>query len=280
MAILLDDVAWIHGAADCVASTDPLLQVHQVDDDMFVLRQSKCFSFEAPFMYLLFGRERALLLDTGAGPDAAGDHRVLPIRATIDRLVNDWARRNGRAPHLVVAHTHSHRDHAFWDGQFVPRQDTTIVGLDGRDIQRFFGLPQWPAGQAVFDLGNRQLTVLPLPGHESTHIAVYDRRTQALFTGDTLYPGLLTVQDWPTYVRSAARLAAFANANAVSVVLGNHIEMKRTPGAQFPIGARFQPNEHALPLTVDHLREWQRACEAMANSPHTDVHRDFIIGAP
>lgn len=101
-----------------------------------------------------------------------------------------------------------------------------------------------------------------------------------LLTGDTLYPGLLTVRDWNAYRDSASRLAAFAAQHTISLVLGDHIEMKNVPGQLYPIGTPYQPNEHALPLTVAHLEEWHSACEAMAGSPHRDVHKDFIIDAP
>ena len=123
------------------------------------------------------------------------------------------------------------------------------------------------------------MTIFPLPGHEAAHIAVYDARDRMLLTGDTLYPGLLTVRDWPAFRRSAARLARFAEQHPVSLVLGDHIEMKKAAGELYPIGTRFQPDEHALPLTAAHIREFHAACEAMASSPHDDVHADFIIGA-
>lgn len=63
-------------------------------------------------------------------------------------------------------------------------------------VSRFFGLPDWPHGQADVHLGERTLTVFPIPGHESSHIATYDSATKVLLTCDTLYPGLLTVRDW------------------------------------------------------------------------------------
>ena len=147
-------------------------------------------------------------------------------------------------------------------------------------MKDFFRLPTWPNGQATRDLGGRELIVLPLPGHDPSHIAVHDRRTGVLLTGDTLYPGKLTVDDWNDYRASAARLAAFAEHHPVSLVLGNHIEMKKAPRQLYPIGTKFQPDEHALPLTAGHIREWHLACEAMAGNPRRDVHDDFIIDAP
>ena len=55
---------WIHGAANCDSDTDPAIEVFRFDRTSYILRQNKCLSYEAPFMYLLFGEDRTLLLDT------------------------------------------------------------------------------------------------------------------------------------------------------------------------------------------------------------------------
>src|SRR6185369_7695148 len=89
-------VAWIHGAAG-----EPAIQTHWYDEATVVLRQAKSLNYEAPFMFLLFGDERALLLDTGA----VSDPDRFPLRATVDELVGRWLDKH---PHprygLVVAH--------------------------------------------------------------------------------------------------------------------------------------------------------------------------------
>jgi hydroxyacylglutathione hydrolase len=115
MTTPLDKVKWIHGAPDCALSTDPLIQVHPFDDDSFILRLSKCYSFEGNFIYLLFGDTRAVVFDTGGPPDQG---EVLTIRQTIDNIIDGWVKkRRLDGIDLVVAHTHSHGDHDFWDGQ-------------------------------------------------------------------------------------------------------------------------------------------------------------------
>ena len=281
MTAPLESVAWIHGAPDCSRTTDPLIQVHPWDQDTFVLRLSKCYSFEANFLYLLLGRERALLLDTGARPDAGAPDRALPLRRTVDELVTGWSTERALPePELVVAHTHAHGDHVAGDDQFTDRPRTRVVAPTVPAVAGFFGLPDWPDGRAELDLGSRRVTVVPIPGHEPTHIAVHDARTRALFTGDTLYPGLLTVRDWPAYRRSAARLADLVRSEDVAVVLGAHIEMSATPGELYPLGTTHQPDEHPLPLTPAHVLELHEACEAMAGAPHLDVHDDFVIRPP
>jgi glyoxylase-like metal-dependent hydrolase (beta-lactamase superfamily II) len=277
-AAALASFKWIHGAASCAESTDPLLQVYRYDEDTFILRISKCFSFEGNFLYLLFGRKRAILFDTGGPADPESSVQVLPLRQTIDNIISQWLEERGRkAIELVVAHTHGHEDHVFWDSQFEGRPKTTLVPSTLAAVKDFFGLPDWPEGQATFDLGERPLTNDPIPGHEASHIASYDERTKILLTGDTLYPGQLTVRSWPDFRSSAARLAAFAEEHEVSLVLGNHIEMRKTPGEVYPLPTTYQPEEHALPLTARHIAELHAASEALGESPRFDVHDEFLI---
>ena len=71
------DVQWVHGSRSRPPGEATLLQVHAYDAHTFILRQNRAVSFEAPFLYLLFGNERALFLDTGATADA----RALPSSA-------------------------------------------------------------------------------------------------------------------------------------------------------------------------------------------------------
>jgi glyoxylase-like metal-dependent hydrolase (beta-lactamase superfamily II) len=283
MMLPLADVAWIHGAADCTHSTDPLIQVHQYDADTFVLRVSKCFSYEGNFIYLLFGDNKAVMLDTGgpANPVTPFNHgKTLPVRQTVDAIVEQRTRGGGADVDLIVAHTHSHNDHAAWDGEFNGRPRTTVVSTALSGVESFFNLANWPNGEAPLDLGNRRLTVFPIPGHQAAHIAVYDPRNKWLLTGDTLYAGLLTFDDWDAYRASAARLARFADQHEISAVLGAHVEMKNVPGQLYQIGTTFQPQEHVLPLTAAHIQELHQACMAMVGHPHQNVRDDFIIDDP
>src|SRR5262245_37794605 len=57
------EVRWIHGAPGRRRSSDPQIQVHHYDQHTVILRESKSVNYEAPFLYLLFGNDRALLLD-------------------------------------------------------------------------------------------------------------------------------------------------------------------------------------------------------------------------
>ena len=67
------DVHWSEGASDCSATPQEALQVHQYEPQTFILRQSPCADFEANFIYLLIGSDKALLIDTGAVADPESD---------------------------------------------------------------------------------------------------------------------------------------------------------------------------------------------------------------
>jgi hydroxyacylglutathione hydrolase len=284
MTLPLETVAWIHGAPVCAHSTDPLIQVHRFDDDTFILRVSKCFSYEGNFIYLLFGDTRVVMLDTGGppNPDNPFNHgKVLPLRQTVDGIIENWRQKRGGSDiDLVVAHTHSHGDHVFWDSQFAGRPRTTIIKPTLACVKKSFGLPNWPDDAATFELGNRGLIVFPIPGHEDSHIAIYDPRNKWLLTGDMLYAGKLTIENWDAYRASAKRLADFADQHEIAGVLGNHIEMKNEPRQLYPIRTTYQPDEHVLPLAAGHIHELHAACEIMGNNLHRDVHNDFIIADP
>jgi hydroxyacylglutathione hydrolase len=271
----LFEAKWIHGSADCTQNTDSLFQVQRLDDDTFIIRQNKCTNFEGPFLYLLFGAQEGLLVDTGARPPAG---KTASVRETVDGLIREWsAAHNKTLTQLIVAHTHSHGDHVTGDYQFKDRPNTTVVKPQLESVKSFFGFNNWPDEISSLNLGGRMLTIFPIPGHEESHIAVYDNDRQFLLTGDTLYPGLLTVDDWPSYRQSAARLFRFSQDHNVSIVLGAHIEMKNVPRQLYPLPCTFQPEEHALPLLPEHIRQLHEGCERTRDNPHQDVHDDFII---
>jgi hydroxyacylglutathione hydrolase len=258
-------VTWMHGQATCAQSADPELQVHAYNTTTYILRQDKCRTFEAPFVYLLIGTRSALLLDTGATNTPAIHDRVA-------QLV-------GARP-LVVAHSHAHGDHVASDGQFTGKPNTTVVPKTVAGVQAAFGIKTWPSDVGTLDLGERVLDVVPIPGHEATHIAIYDRQTGLLLTGDTLYAGLLFVSDWTQYRASVARLRAFVATRTVSHVLGAHVEMTSTPTVNYAYGTTYQPAEHVLDLAATHLSELDTALTALGATPPTATRIQQCMSAP
>ena len=245
----LQEKQWNHGSADCEANTDPAIEVFRYDQSSFILRQNKCLSYEAPFIYLLIGEEMAVVLDTGATESAVD----FPLYETVRSLVAE--------KELLVLHSHSHSDHSAGDEQFQGRPNVRLVEPNYVAMTEFFDFTDWPNGEARIELGGRELVILPTPGHQEEAITVYDPHTRWLLTGDTLYPGYIYVKHWAAYSNSIARLAAFSETHEVSAVLGTHIEMTKREGEYYPIGTIYQPDEAPLPLGPDTLVSLNSALE-------------------
>ena len=269
----LNKTKWISGSADCKENTDQPIQVVQYNYNTWILRQNKCVNYEAPFMFLFIGHKKALLMDDGATSSEARS----PIRKTVDSLVAKWNKANNARVELIVAHTHSHGDHTAGDGQFRNQPNTTLVGLKVEDVQSFFKIENWPQQSSKFDLGDRVMEIIPIPGHHKTSIAVYDNETKILLSGDSFYPGRLYVNDWKAFKTSTQRLVDFTSTHKIAYILGNHIEMTKTPGKDYPIETTFQPDEHILPLTVKDLSLLNTTLINLGDKPVRKTLDDFII---
>ncbi|MFC1415701.1 MBL fold metallo-hydrolase [Streptacidiphilus cavernicola] len=268
------DVRWIHGVRSKREAADPAIQVHHYDEHTVVLRQSKTVNTEAPFMFLLFGNDRALLLDSGATEDPAR----FPLRETVDGLIDAWLAEHPRPGYeLVVAHTHGHNDHVAGDAQFADRPATTVVPREVEAVQEFFGLTDWLGRPVAFDLGGRVLQLMGTPGHHAASVTTYDPWTGILFTGDTVLPGRLYVKDFPAFTSTLHRLVAFTETHSVTHVLGCHVEMSTRPGQDFPLGAPYQPGEVPPQLTVAQLTAVRDAADSVADRPGVHGFDDFII---
>ena len=258
---------WPQGGPAC--GEEPALTVHRYNDDTFIIRQSLCTSFEAPFVYLLFGEDRVLMEDSGAGG--------VPMREVVDGVIDQWLQDNDRESiELVLINSHAHGDHVAGNGQFEGAPGVEVVGFGVGDIASFFDI-DWPEEAGQLDLGGRVIDVLPIPGHEDSHVALYDQNDRLLLTGDSVYPGRLFIDDFATYTRSLERLVAFTDDNPTCWVLGTHIEMTNEPGVDFEFGALHHPDEHELQLTPAHLSEIVDALHAMADAPRQEAHEDFIV---
>ncbi len=182
-------------------SPDPWFEVYRLPGDVFALCEPH--HWQEVISFLVPGRDRALLLDTGMG---IGD-----IRRVVRALTGLPVR---------AVNTHCHFDHVGGNHQFDdvwafdwPESLARIRRGYSREELRPHGKPglfSWiPEGfdpsdyrvqpsevsplkdGHVFDLGGRMLEVIHTPGHSPDSIMLLERAGQRLFTGDTYYPGHL-----------------------------------------------------------------------------------------
>jgi hydroxyacylglutathione hydrolase len=252
----------------------PEWQVHEYNPNLYILRQSPCTDFEKPFIYLFFGKDKALLMDTGS--------RNGNLAPALRRTVKNWLTRNQRSSiPLIVVHSHPHDDHTAGDAEVQaihdPAMPVQFVPAELEATKRFWGIEHWPSDIGHVDLGGRVIDMVPIPGHSDLSVALYDRNTALLLSGDSLYPGRLYVPDFAAFQASTERLVKFTEGKPVSHILGNHIEQTSTPFLDYPVGTMYQPNEHELALSRGSLFELEDALLSMHGAAQRMALRDFTV---
>jgi len=265
-------LTWMTGGPKCMEV--PEWQVHEYNPNFFILRQSGCSDYEKPFVYLIFGKERALLLDTGSR-----NGNLVP---SLERTVHSWLERNRRDQiTLIVTHSHAHSDHVAGDAAIQAMNyraiTVTFIAAKVEDEKAFFHITDGEDAIGMVDLGERPIQVIPIPGHDEASIALYDRRTGILLTGDNLYPVLLYIRELAIFQKSTERLVRFTEGKPVAHILGCHIEQTRTPFLDYPIGTIYQPNEHSLELSRGALLELEDALRSLHGTPRRVALSDFSL---
>jgi glyoxylase-like metal-dependent hydrolase (beta-lactamase superfamily II) len=217
-----------YDALEQVRVRDPWFSVYRVDPGVFALYEPN--NFQEVISWLIVGTERALLFDTGMG--------ISRISAVVRELT--------RLP-VIVVNSHTHYDHVGGNAEFtdIRGMDTwftreSAAGIPHRDVTqevtpqafcaarlrvpfdtstyaiRPFALRSTIRDGTVIPLGGRQLEVLHVPGHTPDAIALLDRTSGLLWTGDTFYPGPIWLffpgTDHAAYAQSVSRLAALVPA--------------------------------------------------------------------
>lgn len=265
---------WHHGNADCKSDDAPAIDVFRYQASSYILRQNKCQHFEAPFIYLLFGENKALLLDTGA----VEDETEFPLYQKVKQLMERYAVETGNdSLELIVLHSHAHSDHYAGDSQFSGQLNISVVAPTSDALKTFLTTNRTNAtAKASLELGKRKITIIATPGHQEEAITLYDEQTQWLLTGDSFYPGVVYVKHWQDYRASIKALNDFSMKNEVSGVLGSHIEMKSSSAEYYDIGSTYQPNEAPLVLSIELLQRLSSELEKHPE-PVKLIFDDFII---
>jgi glyoxylase-like metal-dependent hydrolase (beta-lactamase superfamily II) len=276
---------WINGSINCFSpgAQQPDLDVFSINNDTFILRENKCINYESPFMYLLFGNNTVLLIDSGATVSSVS----FPLQQHVETIILQWCinkKKQREDMKLIVAHTHNHRDHTAGDKQFQSKPFTTLVGTSIDEVSRFFRLNNWPNSIGRYKLDNhRHLAIIPIPGHEESSIAFYDCTTCLLLTGDSFYPGRLYISNFSSNVQSISRLTNFIKSNHLNItaILGTHIEMTQSNKIDYPMGATYQPKERELNMSVEQLEEFDHELQYQwkngFNQRHKAYYNAFIV---
>lgn len=259
--------SWIHGSVSAKANSDVRIQVHRYNEHTYILRQNPAIHWEAPFMYLVFGNKKAVLLDTGA----TAESDLFPLRATVDALMARWQSANGgESLKLVVLPLGSDFSQNEGLQQFSDRPDTELLHSGSAQRKELLR-------EGVLDLGGRSLSLLVTSGLDEKAVSLYDPWTDLLFTGNAFYPGRLVIRDFAAYKASLQRLVAFKNDHPVKWIMGGRIEMSDYPGVDYRLRSNFRPREHALQLDADLLDDAYRIVLLINGAEDIRAHNHFIV---
>jgi glyoxylase-like metal-dependent hydrolase (beta-lactamase superfamily II) len=230
---------------------DPWFEVTRLSPEIFRITEPGCHRWVRANSFLILGRERDVLVDSGMG--------VAALRPILDRL--------STRPRLVFA-THAHVDHVgshpeFADCEilvhpaeadelarpgrqglrFPKRSPEEIAELRrsgfepsefmleavpfaGYDLDAYRRAPVKPTRLVsegdIVETGDRQFKVLHLPGHSPGSIALWESSRHWLFSGDAIYDGVivdnLPGSDVKVYRDTMKRIAKLP----VAQVFGGH----------------------------------------------------------
>lgn len=181
-------------------TTDPLFpygKILKFRDNVYSIFEKSFDGHGDPWMHLIIGPEKALLIDTGFG---IGD-----LRGLAEKL-------SGGKP-LIVVNTHPHLDHCYGNCQFEkvychpfavrdlekqnahmwdPLMDENGKGkwipFDRSEIVPFQKYEVIPCENGtVFDLGDGyEIESVFMPGHDPGHFCFLDKKDRILYGGDSL----------------------------------------------------------------------------------------------
>jgi glyoxylase-like metal-dependent hydrolase (beta-lactamase superfamily II) len=240
-----------------IAIPDPWFEVYKVAPDTFAIYEPH--QSEETISYLILGKEKALLFDTGMG--------ISDIRKIVEGLT--------KLP-VIVLNSHTHNDHVGGNWQFdtIYSMDTDfsrqnakgtfadaqaeiapgeICGELPKDFDaKSYRTKPWTISKYVqdgdkIDLGERSVEVISTPGHTPDSICLYDASNRLLFTGDTYYPATIWLYrpetDLRLYEVSVSRLVY--QPRNIQTLLGAH-NIPIAPSSVLPIlalaAAELQPS--------------------------------------
>ena len=211
-------------------------QVYELDHDILAICEPQ--HLQEVNVYIIKGRDRALMLDTGMGicniePLVRelwpGELKIVNCHRHFDHTGNNW-----RFPEILVANEEGALRQAKEGCPHEPLanqadEDMFLFDYPKDFIPEEYCIRPYNAKPVedghVFDLGEREVELIYTPGHLEDHLMLYDRRGGILFSGDMIYLGAIYVQfgndilgysDLEEYIQSLEKIREkFPEINAV-----------------------------------------------------------------
>lgn len=236
-----------------IKTSKPWFKVYDVGHNTYAIDEP--YNWEETIAYLILGKEKALLFDTGMGLD------------TISSVVKELT----KLP-IVVLNSHTHPDHIGGNHEFsyilamntrytrinaangyrhndvkwevspaafclarLPHQDTAVYHIKPFKVSRFI-----KSGYTI-NLGGRKLQVIATPGHTPDAICLYDEKIGYLWCGDSFYEGPILLSsdgtDLKAYQQSIKKMAQLA-AKSICVLPAHNLPIAK-PGLLIEAAKEF-----------------------------------------
>ncbi len=188
-----------------VYDVNPYAEVYQFRENVYGIYTHNLDGMGDPWIYLIVGPEKAMLIDTGFG--------LGNLKGLVNEIIGDM-------PYFVV-NTHCAYDHSYgnmqfdkvyvheyevynlqtrmmpdkWDYLFDESGQGNWADFDRKDLVAFkeYEIVGVPDGH-IFNLGGGyDIELLFLPGHSNGHAVFLDKKSRILFGGDDLCFGTVGV---------------------------------------------------------------------------------------
>lgn len=213
-----------------IKTSRPWFKVYDVGHHTYAIAEP--YNYEETIAYLILGKDKALLFDTGMGLDSISpvvrELTKLPVWVFNSHTHFDHIGGNHEFSRILAMNTAYTRVHAAKgyphnevNSEVTPGSfcQARLPGLDTAKYHtRPFKVSKFINDGYVIDLGARKLRVISTPGHTPDAICLYDKQARYLWSGDSFYQGPIFLfadgTDLNAYKKSInkmARLAAMAD---------------------------------------------------------------------
>lgn len=181
---------------------DPWFSVEVYQNDILLLRESHIDPYAVGDIWIVRGRDRDLAIDTGSGMvTPAPLVEAIAAKPVTAVALNDFYDHAGGWHSFSerACHPHDAPTLAQFNAETAAvsdyLNDSTLWSLpsDGYQLEDYSLTPAKPTRLVddgdVFELGNRSLEIMHVPGRSNGGLAIWEEATGSLFTSDMLYDG-------------------------------------------------------------------------------------------
>jgi glyoxylase-like metal-dependent hydrolase (beta-lactamase superfamily II) len=213
-----------------VKASRPWFKVYDVGHDTYAIDEP--YNYEETIAYLIIGKNKALLFDTGMGFDSISqvvkELTKLPVWVLNSHTHPDHIGCNYQFSHILAMNTAYTRanaasgyKHADVKAEVTPAS-FCLARLPQEDTAHYYIRPfkvmKFINDGYVIDLGGRKLQVIATPGHTPDAICLYDKQSRYFWSGDSFYIGPIflfdnctNLRDYKKSISIMARYAALCN---------------------------------------------------------------------